>query len=110
MFTRVPPISLSLRALVLGCGVVGCISAWADEPRFTDARQREIWVPEKSLSHILAENPKAVVLTPEEYKTLIKEAGTPIAPEVTTPPSAVLLRSLAQSSRTASMNAASQSA
>ena len=93
MFARVHPLSSSLRALVLGCGVAGCISAWADAPRFTDARQREIWVPEKSLPHILAENPKAMVLTPEEYKTLIREAGTPIAPEVTTPPSAILLRS-----------------
>ena len=93
MFARVHPISSSFRTLMLGCGVAGCISAWADAPRFTDVRQREIWVPEKSLPHILAENPKAVVLTPEEYKTLIKEAGTPIAPELITPPSAILLRS-----------------
>lgn len=93
MFARVHPLSSSLRALVLGCGVAGCLPAWADEARFTDVRQREIWVPEKSLPHILAENPKAVVLTPEEYKTLTKEAGTPIAPELITPPSALLLRS-----------------
>lgn len=93
MFARVHPISSSFRTLMLGCGIAGCLPAWADEARFTDVRQREIWVPEKSLPHILAENPKAVVLTPEEYKTLIKEAGTPIAPELITPPSAILLRS-----------------
>ena len=74
-------------------GLCGRDVTWAEEPSVTNARQREIWIPEKSLPHILAENPKAVVLTREEYKTLIKEAGTPIPPEKITPPTPTLLRS-----------------
>ncbi len=75
-------------AIFLLAGLIQLTSA-AEET----IRQRELWVPEKSLPHILAANPKAVVLSRAEYLALTKEAATPVAPQLLTAPTPVVLRS-----------------
>lgn len=42
-------------------------------PREPD--RRELWVPSESLEEVLRDRPGAVLLTPEEYETLVRDAG-----------------------------------
>lgn len=57
------------------------------------APQREIWIPQNDLPSILEKNPKAVVLTAEEYKKLIKESTKPVEKPKVEPPARALIRS-----------------
>lgn len=64
------------------------LTATAQEP----IHQRELWIPEKSLPHLLATNPKAMILTRDEYLALTKDAATPMPQKLTVAPTPVVLR------------------
>ncbi len=63
---------------------------YADEP--TPPDRREIWVPTDQLSTVLGINPNAVLLSREQYETLLREAQTE-KPEVPPAPREAVLAS-----------------
>jgi len=69
---------------------MACLAAGAEEPVW----HRQIWVPSSELEMVLSKLSKAVLLTPGEYESLVREAakgnGTPEAPA----PRDAILRSL----------------
>ena len=86
--------------------LIAWIAAWAVwgsgviSPNHTSAQeapnkseQRELWVPTEHLETVLASRPRAVVLTPEQYRTLVRDAVNGTAepePEVIPPVAATI--------------------
>ena len=58
--------------------------------------RQELWVPTKNLDTVLEEHPNAVMLSPEQYETLIRDAGKTQAAEdpKLTPPKIIAIEGL----------------
>lgn len=84
------------------CGLIAAIAALAGPAGLSAAApsgdsspvpaRRELWVPTQDLKTVLAKNPRAVLLTREQYETLLRDAkkNLPAAPE---PPRRAVLAS-----------------
>lgn len=60
---------------VLSALLVAPPPAPADEAPAPAPVQRERWLPEKDIARILEQHPKAILLTRDEYETLLRDAG-----------------------------------
>ncbi len=57
------------------------------------APHRELWVPSEHLEEVLKSRPRAVILTPKQYRTLLRDAvagAAPVEPEAAPPVAAVV--------------------
>ena len=92
-------LSTIMRTIARHLGVVAILVlttllAFAEEEKKPAlSTHRELWVPTESLEAVLKSRPRAVMLTPEQYRALIRDAvkgTTPKTPEEA-PPVAVLI-------------------
>jgi hypothetical protein len=77
--------------LPLLCALAGVALAAAAPPAPT---HRELWVPEKSVAAALKTMPKAVVLTREQFDTLLRDSAAGTTADPRTPPATAILRSV----------------
>ena len=84
------------KRFIAACACIGLSGAALAEtpPARTPARE-ELWVPTKDWQTLMEKHPNAVMLTPEQYEALIRDAGKikPLKPE-DTPPAAAQVESL----------------
>ena len=52
-----------------------------DKPQPRTPDRHELWVPTKDWNAVLAKHPSAVMLTPEQYDALVRDAGKITAPK-----------------------------
>ena len=77
--------------LPLLCALAGMALAAPPPPAPT---HRELWVPEKSVAAALKTMPKAVVLTREQFDTLLRDSAAGTTADPRTPPATAILRSV----------------
>ncbi|MCB1078239.1 MAG: hypothetical protein KDM64_10485, partial [Verrucomicrobiae bacterium] len=85
--------ALAWIGLLAGLAAVASAEEAPPQPAPTPPGERELWVPTEHLQAVLKRLPRAVMLTPEQYRTLRRDArlGTaPGEPEETPPVSAAL--------------------
>ncbi|GEP41925.1 hypothetical protein [Brevifollis gellanilyticus] len=63
-----------LPVVVLLLSLLG-VFAQAAEPTVKEPTRKELWVPSEHLEKVLKEHPNAVLLSPEQYEALIRDAG-----------------------------------
>src|SRR5271170_2095185 len=67
-----------LRNLLLWAGVMvfaAALAAADDDAPKPSQESPEVWVPSSELNVLLSKNPRAVLLSREQYETLMREAG-----------------------------------
>jgi len=90
-FAFVIRISSFTRLVVTLMSLLTSFSFAANEPT-----RKELWVPSEHLNQVLKEHPSAVLLSPEQYDTLIRDAGKvkPVEDPKNKPPVDLVVESL----------------